>query len=257
MLDTVQDRAPIQHPAMLELMKQEAPEYWGVTIKRYMNGNAHLIFDKITLRAINQALAEFYGEVLADSPEAASEHKKRTGTALSTDLAYYPTPAAVIEIMIYDCGLKKDCRVLEPSCGDGRIMEAVIAKEYSARVTGVEVHHGRAAEAQAKGLHVMCENFLNVAPSRVFDVVLMNPPFSGKHYQKHIEHAKRFLVPGGTLTAILPGAAHYDHGFVGGDPADRQGWVRDRGWCDLPVGSFKESGTNIPTGIYTYQEPRD
>jgi hypothetical protein len=72
----------------------------------------------------------------------------------------------------------------------------------------------------------------------------MNPPFYGRHYLKHISHAIKFLKDGGKLTSILPAAAWYDHGKI-----------KDMGeWRDLPVGSFAESGTNVPTGIFTYNK---
>jgi hypothetical protein len=68
--------------------------------------------------------------------------------------------------------------------------------------------------------------------------VLMNPPFAGQHYLKHINHALRFLKPGGTLAAILPLTA-WENGKL---PAGH--------WEHLPVASFAESGTNVSTGIY-------
>ena len=45
--------------------------------------------------------------------------------------------------------------------------------------------------------------------------------------------------PRGTLTAILPATARYDHGLLTGH------------WLDLPVGSFSENGTNINTTVLT------
>ena len=102
---------------------------------------------------------------------------------------------------------------------------------------------------RAKGYGVMQANFLQVQPDPVFDFVLMNPPFYGKHYQKHVEHARKFLKPGGVLYAILPITAVTDHGFV--DPG--RGWDV---WKDLPPGSFSESGTNINTGIVRMFAPK-
>jgi tRNA1(Val) A37 N6-methylase TrmN6 len=32
-------------------------------------------------------------------------------------------------------------------------------------------------------------NFLETAPTGDFDRVIMNPPFYGKHYAKHVAHA--------------------------------------------------------------------
>lgn len=66
--------------------------------------------------------------------------------------------------------------------------------------------------------------------------VVMNPPFYGRHYVKHVLHALKFLKPGGVLVSVLPASAHYDHKELEGR------------WEDLPVASFAESGTNIPTG---------
>ena len=64
-----------------------------------------------------------------------------------------------------------------------------------------------------------------------------------KRYKKHVGHAIKFLRPGGRLICILPASAYYDHGNTVGE------------WHDLPVGSFADSGTNIPTGYCTYYAP--
>lgn len=74
----------------------------------------------------------------------------------------------------------------------------------------------------------------------------------GLHWKKHVAHALRFLKPrdpeqrfgrggAGRLVAILPASAWYD------------GHLDEFGgkWTDLPVASFAESGTNVPTGFFT------
>ena len=106
-----------------------------------------------------------------------------------------------------------------------------------AQAAGIEYHFGRAAEARAKGHNVLTANFLEQPAKAEFDIVLMNPPFYGRHYVKHVRHALKFLKPGGTLVSILPATAWYDHGELKGE------------WQDLPVGSFAEAGTNVPTGL--------
>lgn len=50
----------------------------------------------------------------------------------------------------------------------------------------------------------------------------------------------KFLKPGGELVAILPATARYDHGELADLPPR---------WDDLPVRSFRESGTNINTAV--------
>jgi hypothetical protein len=215
----------------------------GLTIRKYGNGNAHLFFAADTLLDINRALAEFYGEVLPDAEE--EDAKPRAGTSVSKDLQFYWSPADVIAKALEFAGIynlrewrnnpPEPSRILEPSCGDGRIMDAIRAHGH--RAFGIEYHAGRSAEARTKGHNVLTANFLECPAEPTFDFVVMNPPFYGRHYLKHIRHALEFLKPGGTLVSILPATAWYDHGELKGD------------WRDLPAGSFSEAGTNVPTGL--------
>lgn len=214
----------------------------GVTIRKFQNGNAHVIFDKHALLDINRALAEFYGEVLPDAED--EDAKPRASTDVSKDLQFYWSPKKVIDEALDAAGIYApryaddrayEYRVLEPSCGDGRILDELKARKC--RSFGIEVHAGRAAEARAKGHSVLTGNFLEQPAREDFDIVVMNPPFSGRHYVKHVRHALKFLKPGGLLISILPATAHYDHQELDGQ------------WTDLPVGSFSEAGTNVPTGL--------
>lgn len=214
----------------------------GVRLRRFKNGNAHLFFEPETLRDINLALAEFYGDVLPDCADDERPMKPRASTAVSKDLQYYPTPEKVVARVLDEIGIRPGVRVLEPSCGCGRFLDGL--RKRGALCIGFEVDPGRANEARAKGHRVMIANFLETVPTGDFDLVVMNPPFYGRHYAKHVEHALRFLKPGGRLVAILPATARYDHGLVDGR------------WYDLPVGSFSESGTNINTSVLTIWTPR-
>lgn len=212
----------------------------GITVRKFANGNAHVFFDKWALLDINKALAEFYGEVL---PDAEPENvKPSASTAVSKDLQFYWTPREVAEAALDFAGISHPrhyrgdmppMRVLEPSCGDGRILDLI--REYRRGAFGIEYHPGRAAEARAKGHAVLTANFLEHPATPEFDAVVMNPPFYGRHYAQHVRHAFKFLRPGGTLVSILPATARYDHDELQGE------------WRDLPVASFAEAGTNVPT----------
>lgn len=246
-LAAYQGKLPFAHSEMLEI--QEAHDRGedaivgdrGITVRKFGNGNAHLFFDQWALLDINRALAEFYGEVLPDVEE---DGPKRPGTDLAKDLQFYWSPLPVIHAALEFagihssdnyCGRPPSYRVLEPSCGDGRILDELRARGHSA--LGFECHAGRAAEARAKAHAVVTGNFLEQSPVAEFDKVVMNPPFYGRHYVKHVRHALKFLKPGGGLVSILPATAHYDHGELSGE------------WRDLPVGSFADAGTNVPTGL--------
>jgi len=229
---------------LAEAKRHRESDFNGGKVRVFQNGNAHLIFDKHGLLDINRALAEFYGEVLPDAPS--ETEARRPSTEVAPDLQFYPTPRKAAKLVIDALHLSGGETILEPSCGDGQLMDMLAdwhnhptERRYRSPVivTGVEYDAGRAAQARAKGHHVMTANFLQVAPDPRFDVVVMNPPFYGQHYKKHLDHALKFLRPGGRLACILPASAYYDHGNTVGE------------WHDLPVGSFAESGTNIPTGF--------
>lgn len=216
----------------------------GVWLRKFANGNGHLFFDAPTLKDINMALAEYYGDVLPDCAEE-KPTKRRESTEVSKDLQYYPTPVETVNRIVSDLYIDKGATVLEPSCGCGRILDGVKKAYPTARLWGIEVDAARAAEAKAKGHNVFTANFLETVPEPKYDHVIMNPPFYGTHYAKHVRHALKFLKPDGVLTAILPITARLDHGLLD----DLKGE-----WRDLPVGSFRESGTNINTTVFTVRK---
>lgn len=229
-----------------EARKNGESEWWGGKLRVFANGNAHLFFNKETLDVVNRGLAEYYGDVLPDTPDETVVRSR--STEVSKDLQFYRTPDEISDRLVEKAFPRSGMRILEPSCGDGSIIKAVQRFVSTNHLEGVvvesyEVDPNRANAARGTGTSVICKNFLEVPPSPTFDLVLMNPPFYGKHYQAHVEHARKFLKPNGVLYAILPVTAATDHGFV--TPTK---WGRDV-WEDLPVGSFAESGTRINTGI--------
>lgn len=215
----------------------------GLTIRLFGNGSAHVFFDAAALLDINRGLAEFYGDVLPDVEDEGASHSP--GTEVAKDLQFYWSPPAVVDAALEYAGVADltqwrndppaSLHILEPSCGDGRILDMV--RHHGHVGLGIEYHVGRAAQAKANGHSVICANFLEQPPRAEFDAVVMNPPFYGRHYAKHVRHAMRFLKPRGTLVSILPATAWYDHKELDGE------------WRDLPIGSFSEAGTNVPTGL--------
>lgn len=241
-LAVYQGKTLVEYGELAKIADGEKSENRDVWLKRYENGNGHLYFGPVALLDINRGLADFYGEVL---PDVDPEHpEKAPSTAVSKDLQFYWSPDAVISKAIDFAGIPTrhtysgdfpPSRILEPSCGDGRILD--LLAHHGHRGFGIEYHAGRAAEARVKGHSVLTANFLECPPRPEFDYVVMNPPFYGRHYVKHVNHALKFLKPNGILVAVLPSTAYYDHKELEGE------------WRDLPVGSFSEAGTNVPTGL--------
>lgn len=229
-----------------QALQKDGKHFWvdrGLELRLFQNGNGHLHFSPSTLADVNRALAEFYGDVLPDA-HSPKPGQREQSTAVSKDLQYYPTPKHVVERVLSDIYIRETELVLEPSCGCGRFLDALRGRCIA---HGVEVHPGRAEEARAKGHRVTVANFLEQEPTPIYDHVVMNPPFYGKHYAKHVEHALKFLKSGGSLHAVLPITARTDHGLI-----EKMGHRHE--WRDLPVGSFRESGTNINTTVLTMRK---
>lgn len=227
-------------------------------LKTFKNGNAHLWLTRRDLvEKVNLCLAEFYGEVLGDAvPKGAPP----VSTAVAKDLQFYATPGDVAaDVMRRIYGGPR--RILEPSAGEGALLEAIRNKfgdwHKDWQCDAYEVHRGRAATAAARlavdpRVNVRVANFLEVEPpaeGKLYDAVVMNPPFSGTHWMHHVRHAWDFLGSRGELVAILPATAELG---TSKRHQEFRAWaeeVSDRGvsWSHHKIGSFRSSGTNVST----------
>lgn len=225
-------------------------------INTFMNGNAHLWFaDDDLVAKVNAELADYYGAVLPDAVEAPqTEADLRSSTrAVSKDLAYYPTPAAVADVLIRAAGLNESSRVLEPSAGTGNI--AFLAARSGASVVAVEVDDARFAALAAVGhprVQAVRANFLRMPLREEYTHVLMNPPFYGTHWMDHVVHAFGALEPGGQLLAVVPASAEVNESRKHEDFrrwAQPRAEYRHRLFSELPAESFAESGTRVQTVI--------
>lgn len=262
-------------PSLIELIDRDRGRGWEARqstttspyfkIRVFQNGNAHLWFtrDDLVERA-NQMLADYYGQVLPDAapaPTATSRSARGADpTALSKDLAFYPTPPQVVNTLLERLSLGEDSLVLEPSAGEGAFVRALLAK--GARVTAIEVDPGRCQtlrrrEAMHPRLTVVQANFLTYPPTPTYTHVVMNPPFEGTHYMHHVRKAWEMLQPGGLLVSILPASVEF--GETRTHEEFRQWLVgRKDGWAlfhDLPPESFKASGTRINTCYVILRKP--
>jgi protein-L-isoaspartate O-methyltransferase len=127
----------------------------------------------------------------------------------------FPTPPGLAERMVDLAGLAVGMRVLEPSAGTGRLLEALPGivpfgqvRQTALQVVAVEVNAALAARLACSGLAatVRCADFLTCSADAedlgLFDAVLMNPPFAQGADIAHITHALTMLKPGGRLVAL-------------------------------------------------------
>jgi hypothetical protein len=115
---------------------------------------------------------------------------------------FYPTPEAVIDLMISRiCPLKPGDRVLEPSAGKGDIVDRLAA--LGVRPEVVEPNPRLAAILRSKGYEPFVGRFEDYVTDGAFDKVIMNPPFAGALDFAHIRRAFNLLRPGGILVSLM------------------------------------------------------
>lgn len=249
-------------------------EYFKVRI--FKNGNAHLWFSRKDLvKKVNEILADHYGEVIGDGMTKEEDPLKNIKTTPARYFGFYPTSDATAEKVISHVRLlqRKDepqIRILEPSAGTGNLARrclstpAALDKWSGGRdryidqyrmdnvVDCVEVQPHLAHQLEAQGVYgrVVCADFLSLRPdsSRLYDRVVMNPPFDRERDIDHVVHAIQFLKPDGQLVAIMSAGTEFRQ--TAKSIAFRK-MMEDMGaeWTDLPPNSFSDVGTNVNTGF--------
>lgn len=118
---------------------------------------------------------------------------------------FYSTPAELAKEFIEWVGVDELSICYETSAGTGSIAKHMPLQTYC-----VEVDRLRALALDKMGFEVKQADFLRLAPGDLHgavDAVLMNPPYAGRAWQDHMEHAVQFVRNGGVIGAILPEGA--------------------------------------------------
>lgn len=143
--------------------------------------------------------------------------------------------------------------VLEPSAGDGALARAVRRLRPGAQISCFEQDPQYGASLIHQEFTTQIQDFLAAVPvGRLYDRVVMNPPWTGGQDLKHVKHALSFLKEGGRLVALLPG------NFSSKDQLAYAAFRRDVDqngiFTPLPSGSFKDAGTNVSSQMLVYDK---
>lgn len=157
----------------------------------------------------------------------------------------FQTPPGLAETLAQT--LPRFGRTLEPSAGLGRLYKAVRAISPDCEIVLVEQSADCCRELYTttegdSAARLIQGDFLQQTPQELgyFDSIIMNPPFKMGTDIKHIEHAARFLNPGGRLAAICYNGPRQQKRFV-----EEEGYE----FHPLPAGSFRSEGTGADTAI--------
>lgn len=127
---------------------------------------------------------------------------------------FYPTPFEIFpyfeKLMNWDLGKKKRIFLLDPCCGDGRMLNFFKINGFATESYGIELDTERAKSARYYG------NVLNgsifdtvIRPLEAFSILYLNPPYDADKEGKRAEitflrHSHKWLKTGGLLIYIVP-----------------------------------------------------
>ncbi len=160
----------------------------------------------------------------------------------------FPTPPEIADRMMEVAEIEPGDRVLEPSAGTGCLLDPLFSADgtdwrlgRNGQLVAIEINRdlADALRRQYVAADVRQGDFLQCDPAELgtFDVILMNPPFENAADIKHIEHARKFLRPGGRLVAICADG-----------PRQRERLMPHAAvWKPQDGTAFKEQGTSVRT----------
>lgn len=170
----------------------------------------------------------------------AGRHENGTAPRAVSAFNLFQTPPALAARM---AALLPAGRILEPSAGLGRLLDAIPA---GGERVAVEIDTGLCAELYRQdrpATVIKQRDFLTVTRGEIgeFKGIIMNPPFHMRADIRHILHARQFLAAGGLLVALCMAGHH------------RETALRPlaASWETIPAGTFRQTGTNVETVLLT------
>ena len=128
----------------------------------------------------------------------------RNGYPNIKDHQFYPTPKSITNELAEYLGSSistSEMKILEPSAGTGNLAK-LFNKEF---VTCVEVNSFFVEALKNQGYSdIHNTDFLKFKSKEKFDLIVMNPPYSEKRLDQHLEKALSLLASDGELLLIAP-----------------------------------------------------
>lgn len=173
---------------------------------------------------------------------------------LKKEFQFFGTPSGLADTLVKYADLKKHDSILEPSAGQGAIINAIHRKLPKNVVHYFELMDvNRIFLSKLENVQFEGENFLEFSNDydgfhKTYDKIIANPPFSNNQDIEHIRNMYRVLSCGGRLVTIA--SKHWKLSNNKKETEFRE-WLDKVGYAEeeIPAGAFKESGTNISTII--------
>jgi len=176
-----------------------------------------------------------------DLLESISNGDKRN---LQKEYQFFATPDDIADWLVELADLQNYEKVLEPSAGQGAIVEAMQRKWHNIVPVCVEIMPQNSLILTKKKITHFFQDFLTSECKCPFDKIIANPPFSKNQDIDHVYKMVECCKQGGRVVSVM--SNHWRESdkkkesefrnFLEGMEAEIH---------DIPAGKFKESGTMI------------
>lgn len=162
---------------------------------------------------------------------------------IKKEFQFFGTPSALARQLVELANIKNYSRVLEPSAGQGAIIEQINLAGFTPYCYELMEQNRDVLNKSGLSFNLIGEDFLKHSQGE-YEAIIANPPFSKNQDIDHVKHMYDFLSDSGTLVSVM------SNSWANGSQKKQ---IEFKHWLetvnaeiiDLPQGTFKESGTNV------------
>jgi hypothetical protein len=168
---------------------------------------------------------------------------------LKKEFQFFGTPLGLADRVVELAEIEKQHTILEPSAGQGAIINAVHRNFLNKNVDYCELMPINLSFIQKiPNITFLCDDFLTLNKENYYDRIVANPPFKNNLDILHIKHMYGCLKKSGRLVTIS--SKHWQFSSNKKETEFRN-WLDEVGAeiHEIPAGTFKESGTMIQSLI--------
>lgn len=176
---------------------------------------------------------------------------------IKKEFQYFPTPSDISDWLVSLAEIKPGYSILEPSAGQGAIVNAIHRTLPDSVVDCCELMpENQVVLSKIVNSTFICGNFLEIGKEwhGAFDRILANPPFSKNQDVFHIRKMYDCLKPGGRMVSVA--SKHWKLSDNETESKFRK-WIKSKKAevKDIEAGRFKESGTMISCCAIVIDKP--
>lgn len=190
---------------------------------------------------------------------------------LKKEFQFFATPKSLAAEMVRLAMPENNTKILEPSAGQGAIIDEILSYCRLKDITAPEVwycelmdlnrsilerKYKEITDIKVSEFKVKDNDFLQADNNTFFDIIIANPPFSKNQDIDHIRKMYSLLKPGGLMVAIASKHWIYSQNKK---ENDFRTWLYDTVDASvnpIDAGAFNESGTSIATVMIIVYKPR-